>query len=504
MAAGSFSLRNYAEFSKTIKSFTPLTEIRVVKKEGSKIYLVLIYLKEQNKLVLDTLHKYSFNKFTFHAVPRKPTDEIAALEKELKEVENEEANLALKAKDLARDVAFLQIIYDLLKQRVDQLGITQKFGRTEASFVIEGWVAAKGFESLKKSLEKKIPEAEIVKIEPERGEVPPVATSNPKLLKPFEFITQLYGLPNYDEIDPTSALAGFFIIFFAICLTDAGYGIILAVLSWLALKKLDLGEGGRKFFRLLLLGGIVTFFVGAITGGWFGFELEKLPAIFGPLKSALIKVKLFDPMKNILGMLVFSLLLGLIHVIFGILISCYEKIRAKDIISAIFDDLSWVYFILSLVFLGVTKSMPSFSSFSKLASYLSLSGAVLIVLAQGRAEKNIIMKLVVGLYKLYNLTSYFGNVLSYSRLLALALTSTGIAMAINTVCGIVTGIPYVGYIVMVAVWIFGHTFNLVLSVLSAFIHSMRLQYVEFYLQFFKGGGRAFKPFKVETEYIKLT
>jgi len=503
LAAGSFSPRDHQAFCADLKAATSLHEIRIVRKTKTKLYVAIFYLREQKKLVEGLMQKHNFNRFAFGDAKKKPAEEIADRMEEIGKIEKIEEKIVLGAKILAGNVALLQLIYDLFMQQLMRQEIMQRSGGTEASFFLEGWMAAGKFNDIKKSLEDNIKTAEVEKVEPEKGESPPVAIGNPPAFQPFETVTKLYGLPSYTEMDPTMVISGFFTLFFALCLSDAGYGIILAIIAWLVLKKMDIGEEGRKFFRLFLIGGIATFFIGAVSGGWFGIDLEKIPGSLGLIRSALLGIRLVDPMKSMLGLLVFSLAIGVVHVILGMLINAYEKIRQGDIISAVLDDLAWVYFILALIFFGITKAMPAVSVLSKGASYASLGGAIFIVLVQGRDAKNIIMKILLGLYKLYNITSYFGSVLSYSRLLALALTSAGIAMAINTVAGMVLGIPYVGFILMPVVWFSGHLINLIISVLSAFIHSIRLHYVEFYLQFFKGGGRVFRPFKIETEYVSL-
>ncbi|GAG07862.1 unnamed protein product, partial [marine sediment metagenome] len=260
---------------------------------------------------------------------------------------------------------------------------------------------------------------------------------------------------------------------------------------------------GKKLIRLIFFGGIMSFFVGGLVGGWFGIALEELPASVGWLKFLLLKVRLVDPMKNLLGMLVFSLALGTVHVLFGIFLDMVAKIREKDYVGAVFDDALWIYFILVLIFFGMAKAGGISLAGGPLINYFLFTGVGLLVLTQGRKQKNIFMKVGAGVLSLYNVISYLGNILSYSRLLALGLTTAGIAMALNTIALMARNVPLIGYLLMAIILVFGHLFNLAISVLGAFIHSARLQYVEFYQHFFKGGGRVFKPFKIETEYVNI-
>ena len=172
----------------------------------------------------------------------------------------------------------------------------------------------------------------------------------------------------------------------------------------------------------------------------------------------------------------------------------YQKVKEKNYSSAILDNGFWIFFLASLIAFGVTRT--------KLAGSLALSGAILLVLSQGRHEKNIFKKFISGLLSLYSTTGYLGDTLSYSRLLALGMTSAIIGMVVNILAGLtLKSFPILGFIAALLILVIGHSFNLMVSVLGAFIHSMRLQLVEFFSKFFEGGGREFKPFKRETRYV---
>jgi V/A-type H+-transporting ATPase subunit I len=253
-----------------------------------------------------------------------------------------------------------------------------------------------------------------------------------------------------------------------------------------------------------MYGGFVTFIIGALTGGWFGVVLEDLPESLGFAKRALTAIKIFDPVKDPITMLIISFVLGFIQIWVGIAIDMWWKIKNKQIIDGILDSGTWLYFLSVIVFYGATSFGLLPDSLKKIALYLLISGVVVIVLTQGRRQKNVFMKFLSGLGSLYGLVGYISDILSYSRLLALGLATSVIAMVVNLI-GILFKdlVPVFGWILMILILVGGHTFNLVINVLGAFIHSGRLQFVEFFPKFFKGGGKIFKPFQRVSKYVSL-
>jgi len=285
-------------------------------------------------------------------------------------------------------------------------------------------------------------------------------------------------------------------LFFAMCLSDVGYGIILAIISYYYLRTLTLSEGGKKLLTLLFWGGIATILVGILTGSYFGLDLNQLPPLMG---NALKRVQVIDPIKNPLNMLILSLLLGVIQNLFGVALAMYWKIREREYVSAILDHGLWIYFLLCLVFMIAASGLGS--PLSGIFGKLSITGAVLLVLTQGRSEPTLLKKAIFGILSLYRTTGYLGDTLSYSRLLALMMTTSIIGMVINIIAGMTKNIPVLGYVFMFLILLVGHTFNLVVSTLGAFIHSTRLQLVEFFGKFYEGSGKEFKPFRHETKYV---
>lgn len=289
-------------------------------------------------------------------------------------------------------------------------------------------------------------------------------------------------------------LSFFYLLFFAMCLSDVGYGVILAVVSYYYLKTLTLSEGGKKLLLLLFWGGIATILAGIVTGSYFGIETSQLPPV-------LRNLQVIDPIKNPLNVLILSLALGVFQNLTGLAIAMYWKIKNRDYIIALFDYGFWIYFLTCLVLLVTAAGIGS-PVFGLLAA-LSILGAILLVLTQGRSEPTIIKKAVFGILSLYRTTGYLGDTLSYSRLLALMMTTSIIGMVINIIAGMTRNIPVFGYVITILILLIGHTFNLVVSTLGAFIHSARLQLVEFFGKFYENGGREFRPFRRETKYVTI-
>jgi V/A-type H+-transporting ATPase subunit I len=313
-------------------------------------------------------------------------------------------------------------------------------------------------------------------------------------VRPFEFVTTLYGRPVYWEFDPTPFLAPFFIVFFGLCVSDAGYGLILAALTFVFMRKMQPG-GGRKLMQLMFMGGLATTAVGAVTGGWFGIDPGIMPAWLGG-------IVVMNPLEEPMKMLNVVFILGIVQIITGLAIKMVAEFKEGRWLDGILDQLVWIFFIVFLVPLGYSFILGGEVSADVMGfCQKAAMGAGLVVVATGaRKNPNPIMKALGGVLKLYDIVGYFGDVLSYARLLALGLATGAIAMAINGVAGMARGIPVVGIVAAIIVLLGGHLFNIAVNCLGGFVHSGRLQYLEFFSKFFEGGGRAFTPFQVEKKY----
>ena len=400
----------------------------------------------------------------------------------------------------------IYVYYEYLKSINEMQESVLKGFATEKVDFFSAWTKSENIIKLKEK------EIDFLEIEPEAGEDIPIILENNKFVQPFELVTNLYGVPRYFEIDPTPYIAVFFAMFFGLCITDAAYGIIIAIAAGIAAYKF---KNMRQFMLLFMMGGIWTTIMGALFSGWFG----DLPSYLGAEKFFSKFALLGDPIKSMEGSMNFfrlALLLGVIHVFFGLGVKFYDCVKKKDFAAAFFDSFVWITFIGSLVIMFLTTDIaigmdivkaPIVSkSIVSILGIVILISVIIIVLFAQRAEKNWVMRIFMGVLNatiLGGVTSYVGDFLSYIRLMALGLTSAGIGVAINKIAFTMTGIPYVGIVVTVIILIGGHTFNLAISLLGAFVHTLRLHFVEFFNKFYAGGGTAFRPFKEDFQYIVI-
>ena len=500
--AGKISLSNKEKFLSDLEGKIKLVEFQSISETEKGCYCLLFFAREIEKNLDDLLGENQFEKIDFLTLRTTPQKYFANLEKEIEAAELKLVETEEKINQLADSLEPMKIICDWLNWQKDKEEANQKITKTDFTLSILAWVESKSLPVLRNGLEKITQEVEVVEMPIQEGESVPVLLRNNNFVSDFEGVTNLYGAPRYDEPDPTPFLTPFFILFFAMCLSDAGYGLVLVLLS-LFIIKLKIPASSKKFFRLFLWLGLATIIIGALFGSWFGVELETLPAFLKPVKELFIKLRIIDPVKNPLQLLIISLFLGIIQVMAGLAINMYWKIKNKQAREGILDNFPWLFLIGSLIIFIVAqaKILPIPGNVAK---YLVLAGAVSVVLAQGRKQKNIFMKLPAGVLALYGIVGYLSDSLSYSRLLALGLATSIIAMVVNLIARIFTQmIPVAGILMAVVVIIGGHIFNIVINALGGFIHSARLQFVEFFPKFMEGGGTRFRPFKKEGKYTTL-
>jgi len=451
------------------------------------------------------LNKYNFNSFKYPLEYKETSKDILEeISGELENIEEKRGIIFKAGKKLYRENLSLYLAFDYLSILKSKKDIEKYIKQTEKVIIIEGWILKKELNKLKDILYKKYKELEVVFSDPKESDDIPVALKNNKFVEPFESITELYGIPKYKEFDPTPLFAPFYFIFFGMCLSDAGYGLVIAVLSYWALAKFKLEGMAKKFIGLFFLGGVSTFIMGAIMGSWMGDTLNFLPENMLFIKTFLIDtISLLDPIKNPMPLLLISLSLGVIQIYTGFIIKFIANIKDNKIKTGLMDQGSWLLLISGLLLSVLANTIGSLAGFKIITNYIIWAGLLSVVITQGRSNKNIILKAAGGVLSLYDLIGYFSDILSYSRLFALGLSTAVLAVVVNNFVMLFKDIPIIGIIIAALVFILGHFFNMVISGMGAFIHSTRLQYVEYFTKFYEGGGTPFKPFKVITKYIKI-
>ncbi|MCK4777615.1 MAG: V-type ATP synthase subunit I [Actinomycetia bacterium] len=458
----------------------------------------LCHLKYCEEAVLE-IGKIGFNQIQLSIKESSVKNRIEVYEKEILSSEQLMEKIEKKARTLLKNESKLLTLQDYYSNELVRLESEKNILITEAAFLIQGWIKASDEKKLKKLLEKNNCEIEILK--PSKDEEPPIFLNNKKLIQPFEVLTELYGMPNYREIDPTPFLAPFFIVFFGICLGDVGYGLILMISSLLMMKKLNFKEQGKRFLTILFYGGFVAILFGIATGGWFAISMENLP-IF------LRKLVLLDPLSetgpNVF--LVISLFLGLFQLLVGVAMEMFDNFRKKKFLDGFLDQGPIMMFIpgatllVMWLFQGMSGAPKPF--WADIGVFLFSLSSLMIILFSNRESGGFIGRIIGGIYSLYGMTSYISDAVSYARLMALGLATMLVGWAVNIMVGLVfTSLPVIGFIGAAVIFVFGHIVNLVISLIGSFVHPLRLQYVEFFTKFFENGGSKFNPLKIETKNI---
>lgn len=494
-----------------------------VNQDKTNTYLVILYIKEefeQLEAILKT-HYFNFVTLTRHKVTVEErlleiNREVLVLDDQLEDAKN-------KICQLAKQQFKLMVVYDYLANLKKQQEIDKHLARQKFTFYLSGWVKDKELGALEHSLSERFKHLAIFISQAKADEEVPVDLENNRLLQPFEFITKIYGFPKYNELDPTPFLAPFFFLYFGFCVSDVGYGFILACVSLFVLKKFKLGAQAVRFFRLFLFCGISTIIIGALTGNWFGNLFDVLAEsnkIFLPLKRFKDSLIILDPLKEPTKLLGIALSFGIVQVWFGNIVAGIGNLKNKRYLDIFLDQVPMLVFLFGLTGFGLIFLKLLDSAQINLFKYAVILGGVTLFLTQGRLEKGLGTKLFYGLYNLYSaLSGYLTDILSYSRLWALGLVTGVMASTINLISIqfsqiLVSVVPslskinplriLISSIILIVIFVAGHLVSFLMNLLGAFVHPLRLQFVEFFSKFFKTSGNGFKPFKVETKYINLS
>ncbi len=390
---------------------------------------------------------------------------------------------------------------DFLAMRKEKYEALSKLGITESTFVLEGYVPEKYFDSLKKEIEKKHT-AVISGFEPAEDEDVPVLLENGSFSSPVEGITKMYAMPSKTDVDPTPVMSFFYYLFFGMMLSDAGYGVVMVIGTMIALKKFKLENSMRKTLIMFRNCGISTIFWGALFGSWFGDIVQIVGREFFGKEIGSIALW-FQPLDDPIKLLLYSFGLGILHLFLGVGVSFKMAWDDGRKLDAFLDTVPIYLTILGVAPLAASILTEVPQILKTVGMYVMIAGVVLLVLTAGRSSKSIFGKLFGGLYALYNTaTGWLSDILSYSRLLALGLATGSIAGVINLI-GTMPENKAVKLVLLIVVFIVGHTANLAINLLGAYVHTDRLQFVELFSKFYTGGGREFTPFAVNTKYIKF-
>ena len=499
------AFKDWGTFKVELVNISPLIVLECDNIVGTRVYVHILCDHSVTGDVNALIGTYKAERVELPESKGSVRDELERIEKRLKEIHDRQGQLTEAASGLSKDLPKLRMSYDYMNWKSIQKQVRRQFVCTDSTVLISGWMPKEGLSKIKEGLSKVTENYELMEIEPDEGESAPVLLEHHSFLRPFRAVTDVYGLPLYRELDPTPFLAVFFIVYFGMCLTDAGYGIIMFAATWSILKYLKIPKGIENLVRLLMYGGILTFIMGILFGGWFGMTPEQAPSFLTTMKGDKLMFigQTFDALNNAMTVLILSLALGLIQTIFGVWMNFVHNFRTQNKKDALLDNLPWATMltIIGLFILVAAGVLPEV--FKVPVQYLLYANILFLIFTQGRKKSNIVVKFFSGLLSLYNLIGYMSDVLSYSRLLALGLATAIIGMAVNTIALLAGGIPYIGIIFAIIILIGGHIFNLGINALGSFIHSGRLQFVEFFGKFLEGGGSPFRPLSRESKFVKF-
>ncbi|MDN0032384.1 V-type ATP synthase subunit I [Oscillibacter valericigenes] len=468
-------------------------ELYPVGADKTQQYLLLICHRADEEAAMEALRPAGFSVVTFQDCTGTPRENLAKLEKSIAKNEAEQKRIveALAACGGARDA--LRAYADRLNAEAAQDADAQRLLTDGTIVFFQGWVPAESEKKLAALLEKRDCAWETA--DPEEAEYPhvPVQLKNNWLTKPLNMVTDMYSLPAYGSLDPNPLMAPFFILFYGIMLADMGYGLLMMLASVMVLKKYKPKGTMEHFFGLMGLCGISTFIMGAITGGFFGDFLTQLVGIISPGTTFALPA-LFTPLNDTLMILIGSMCLGFVQILTGMAISFYKKLKRGQVMDAIWEEVTWwvVFAGLALAILGVTNIV------------LVAGGVMVLAGAFYGAKDNKGAGKILGAFtgvfgSLYNhVTGYFGDILSYSRLMALMLAGSVIAQVFNTLGAIPSNV-----VVFLIISLAGNALNFALNLLGCYVHDLRLQCLEYFNKFYEDGGKRFRPLAINTKYVDI-
>ena len=473
-------------------------EFEIQHSESNLTCVVIFTPISQKTMAEDVMRNIGFAK------PMSPTSRIPKVKaerllqkkerliKEIEEAKKEIASFADKRSDIRNTQDYFRI-------RADKYRVINELDHSKHIFVIYGYIPEEDCEKLERLCNR----VAVCHIDfGDAGDDAPVKLKNNKFAQPAQGIVNMYAPPSHDDIDPTPLLAFFFYFFFGMMFSDAGYGLLMTIVIGIVLKVFKPDTQMRNNLKLFQYCGVSTFLWGLVFGSIFGDAPAVLYNHFTGASVTMADIlpwPTLDPQKDALTLMIISIAFGLVHILVGMGCKFYVCLKHKDYSGAFLDTGLWMLMLIGFAVLAVGMAVsPVVLS---VGAGIAIACAVGLVLTQGRHKKGF-GKVIGGLASLYDITSYISDLLSYSRLLALGLT-TGVMAQVFNMLATMFGTSWVGCIIMVVILVIGHAINIGLNALGSYVHTMRLQYVEMFSKFYEGGGQEFEPFSLKSKYIKI-
>jgi len=467
----------------------PASAIWEIFADKSQRYVAATVYKGDAAEFAQILRQLNFARQSFAEYKGLVSENISLLAQKAESLKVERAEAEERMKTFKDKATMLEQTYDALTNDIGRQNIRRNLLKSKTMFFMSGWLPKEAV-TIAENVFKRFDCAYEFE-SPKATDDVPVALRNGKLSEPFSDITAMYGMPAYNSyIDPTAEMAFFYFMAFGIMLSDAAYGIMLALGCFFILKKKKPTGSSKKMLTMFMFCGISTIIWGLLFGGFFGNSVALISSgLFGKEISL---PHLIDPIAEPMKMMIVSYVFGAAQIFTAMFLDGLRRIKRKDYLGAVFGVYAWYVLFAGI---GLMFLLPP------IGKYVAIAGALMVMFGGSLGKKGL-GKITGGLLALYNISGYFSDLLSYSRLLALCLSTTVVATVFNTM-GSLMGFSFFGTIFFFIVFIIGHVFNFALNLLGSYVHTSRLQYIEFFGRFYEGGGRMFAPLKLETKYVDI-
>ena len=462
-------------------------QLEQISADQQSLYLLVFVHKCAAEAVGAALREAGFALTTFDGVQGTAAENIRRTDEAIAACEQQDAEKLAELTALAAQKSALQLAFDRCTQEISKAQAADRLVHSEKTFCLGGWVPCEDVGKLEALLSGFCCAWELTDPAPEEYPDVPVKLKNNKLTWPLNMVTEMYSLPAYDGVDPNPLMAPFFILFYGIMMADMGYGLLMILASIIITKKSRPKGTSGQMFGLMFSCGISTFLMGALTGGFFGDFLPQLVGIIDPDTTFKALPSLFTPLDDTITILIGAMALGFVQIVTGMAISFVEKIKKGQIMDAIWEELTWwiVFAGIACMALGVTN----------IVLYVGLA---MVVVGSGWSAKGF-GKVTAIFGSVYNhVTGYFGDILSYSRLMTLMLAGSVIASVFNTL-GAIPG----NVVIFLIISALGNGLNFALNLLSCYVHDLRLQCLEYFGKFYQDGGKPFEPLAINTKYVDI-
>ena len=471
------------------KVFEAADEVQLeqISADQQSLYLLVFVHKCAAEAVGAALREAGFALTTFDGVQGTAAENIRRTDEAIAACEQQDAEKLAELTALAAQKPALQLAFDRCTQEISKAQAADRLVHSEKTFCLGGWVPCEDVGKLEALLSGFCCAWELTDPAPEEYPDVPVKLRNNKLTWPLNMVTEMYSLPAYDGVDPNPLMAPFFILFYGIMMADMGYGLLMILASIIITKKSRPKGTSGQMFGLMFSCGISTFLMGALTGGFFGDFLPQLVGIIDPDTTFKALPSLFTPLDDTITILIGAMALGFVQIVTGMAISFVEKIKKGAVMDAIWEELTWwvVFAGIACMALGVTN----------IVLYVGLA---MVVVGSGWSAKGF-GKVTAIFGSVYNhVTGYFGDILSYSRLMTLMLAGSVIASVFNTL-GAIPG----NVVIFLIISALGNGLNFALNLLSCYVHDLRLQCLEYFGKFYQDGGKPFEPLAINTKYVDI-